>query len=87
MRVVYKYPIAITDRQMVAVHKEAGTSTKIVHAGLDPNGIPCVWIELIPGTYIETYEICVIGTGNPIHGNVEHIGSFVQKPFVWHIYV
>lgn len=87
MRTIFKYPIAITDEQEICVKKEGGTRSKIVHVGLDPAGQPCVWIEHFPGNYIETWKIRIIGTGHDISGALSHVGSFVQRSFVWHVYV
>ena len=87
MRTIYKYPLDISNSQIIEVRKEAGTTPKIVHVGLDPSGIPCVWMELTPGTYTEKYEIHIIGTGERVSGPLDHIGSFVQDRYVWHVYV
>lgn len=86
MRTVYKYRLNITDEQRIEVQKEAGSPCSIVHVGLDPAGVPCIWMELTPGGYIERHVIHIVGTGNPISGSLSHIGSFVQGPFVWHVY-
>jgi hypothetical protein len=87
MRTVYKYTLDVVDMQTIEVRKEAGTTPKIVHTGLDASGVPCIWMELTPGTYVEKYEIHIIGTGNPVTGTKSHVGCFVQSRFVWHVYV
>ena len=87
MRKIYKYPIRITDKQEIPVYKADGTRSKIVYAGLDPTGQPCIWVEHFPGNYREAWQVRVIGTGHEIAGALEHVGSFVQDPFAWHVYV
>lgn len=86
MRVIYKYTLDITDKQFIEVHKEAGTECQILYVGLDPNGVPCLWMELTKGTYVEKHEILILGTGMRVPGTAHHLGSFVQGQFVWHVY-
>ena len=88
MRTIYKYPIKITDRQQI----EFPVDVKFLHAGLDPQGVPCVWAEI--GTdETETHPIVILvvgGTGNTIpegsRNEYQHLGSFVQGPYMWHVY-
>jgi len=87
MKKIYKFPIQITDMQHVSIRHNR--HYKIIHAGLDPAGTPCIWVEIDPdGNEITSHTVYVIGTGNPMppHAHM-HIGSFVQGPFVWHVYV
>lgn len=61
---------------------------RIIHAGADPSGEPCVWVECIPNEETET-EIrffTVIGTGWKAPNKGRHIASYVDGSFVWHIY-
>lgn len=87
MRTIYKFPLAIEERQNIEFLKQAGTTPKIIHVGIDPQGQPCIWIELTPGKYFTGYEIYIVGTGERIPGSSNHIGSFVQDRYVWHVYV
>ena len=61
--------------------------SKIIHVGLDPKGIPCIWAEVQhrPDRFIDRV-IFVVGTGNRIPEDAAHVGSFIQDEFVWHIY-
>jgi hypothetical protein len=87
MRTVYKYPLHVDYQQTIRVSREVGVSSKIVHVGLDPTGMPCVWVENRPGPINELFVIFVVGTGQPIPENTEHVGSFVQGSYVWHAYL
>ncbi len=86
-RTIYKFPLAIEEKQKIEFLKEAGTTCKIIHVGLDPQDQPCVWIELYVGTYPCSYEFKIIGTGGRVSGCDNHVGSFVQGRYVWHVYV
>lgn len=84
MKTVYKYPIRITDKQLIAFPENA----EIKHVGLDPNGVPCLWIELDTKQPDQLRDLYIVGTGRPIPEEAtKHIGSFVQDPFVWHAYL
>ena len=84
MRTIYKYPIEITDSQEI----EMPISAEPIHAGLDPQGTPCVWAKVRTDNKKDSVTIYVVGTGNPIPRMArKHIGSFNQGPFVWHIFI
>jgi hypothetical protein len=57
-----------------------------VHAGLDPNGAPCVWMS-IPADMDRRGEVefSYIGTGHQYESDMRHVGSFVHGDFVWHV--
>lgn len=82
---VWKYPISIEDHQTIDV---GGKITDILMVGLDPNGTPCVWVELVQSISGKTspLELVLIGTGHRAPTREIHIGSFVHASFVWHAY-
>lgn len=87
-KTVYKYPIKITDVQTISIRKIDGSDHKIVFVGLDPSGVPCVWIEHTKqSNIIENIELYIHGTGHTISGDETHIGSFKQDCFIWHLYI
>ena len=60
---------------------------EIIHVGLDPRGMPCVWALVDTNYSLTPTTIYVVGTGNPAPNDVSrHLGSFVQTPFVWHVF-
>lgn len=82
MKVIYKYPIEITESQFIQAKPGP-----IIHVGLDLDGIPCLWIQVWSTTPDISRVIYVIGTGNPMPSDAKHhLGSFLQGPFVWHVY-
>lgn len=84
MQTIWKYPIQITDVQQI---KFPG-NTRPLYAGLDPSGIPCIWCQVDDQAVGRIEDVYVVGTGNPIPSAASlYIGSFVQGPFVWHVYV
>lgn len=74
-------------RQQFINTLDQGTECKIVAVGLDPLNQPCVWVELVPGDYLVFMPIQIVGTGRYIGQGKQHQGSFIQGPFVWHIYL
>lgn len=84
MKTIYKYPIQITDEQEITMPIGA----EVIHAGLDPQGMPCLWAKVESDNPTEDVSVLVVGTGNPIMFHTErHVGSFVQGPFVWHVFL
>lgn len=83
-RTIWKYEIEITDSQTISLPSQH----KIIHFGLDPNQVPCIWAEVNPTNSVVNVEIRLVGTGHPIDFNhFSYLGSFNQSVFVWHIYV
>ena len=58
---------------------------KPIHVGIDANGYACVWFEVIEDQPTQAITLRRIGTGWKFSGG-EHLGSYVEGPFVWHIY-
>lgn len=84
MKRIWKYRIQVTDEQRI----EIPFGSVPIHAGLDPDGNPSIWYEVNPQETTIHVRIFVVGTGDPIPYETNiHIGSFVQGPFVWHVYV
>lgn len=94
MDTIWKFPIKITDSQVV-VTRDAKIG-RVIHAGLDPLGQPCIWCE-VDTSYFDAsesprggVEVFIVGTGNPsgwvARAEAHHISSFIQGAFVWHVY-
>jgi hypothetical protein len=88
MKTIWKFPFEITDKQLI----EMPAGAHIVHVGFDPNRTPCLWAEVDPGPRVPRVQrtIYVFGTGRELaFGEREvgqHLGTFNDGPFVWHIY-
>jgi hypothetical protein len=84
MKTIYKYPIKITDEQEIQMPAHAN----VLHVGLDPQGTPCLWAMVDTAKPMEPVSVLVVGTGNPMPFEpLRHVGSFVQGPFVWHVFL
>jgi hypothetical protein len=83
MKTIWKFPIKITDYQVLTVP----INWEPIHVGLDPQGTPCIWAEVDSEKKTEPCNIYVYGTGHQADIDTQvHIGSLVQGPFVWHVY-
>lgn len=84
MKTIYKYPIQITDDQEISMPQGA----QVIHAGLDPQGVPCVWALVDTRNEPEPLSILIHGTGNPMADTPhKHVSSFTQGQFVWHVFL
>ena len=84
MKTIYKYSIKVTDKQEIQIPCNA----KIIHVGLDPQGVPCLWAEVDTTAPMKPVSVFIVGTGNPMpHVAHTHFGSFIQGPFMWHVYL
>ncbi len=83
MKTVHKYPLEIADHQTLLL----SGNFEILHAGLDPNGKPCLWALVDPNNVKLDVPILMCGTGWPLPETVgPHIASFVSGDFVWHLF-
>jgi hypothetical protein len=80
---IWKFPFGITD--VVTLHMPRGA--RILHAGMQGH-TACVW-ALVDSEAPKVERVFrVVGTGNPLCGDglMEHIASFQEPPFVWHLF-
>lgn len=87
-RVVWKFLIAVRSITVV----EAPTLGLVVLAGLDPEtGGPAIWIEMDPDAPRVERRFLIVTTGQRIDGdrafpNDIHVGSMIDRGYVWHVY-
>ncbi len=84
MRTIWKFPFPVSDVV------EIGMPGKAVVLDIQmQNGTPCLWALVDPAQAIVLRQFRVYGTGNPIpdgHDLRQHVATFQQSPFVWHVY-
>ncbi len=78
---VYKYEFPIEDSfELLLPHRPI-----YLMVGLQGN-TPCMWCKVNPDVPKKKYQFHVTGTGHPVNAHWEHVGSFQQTPFVWHLW-
>lgn len=83
MRTIYKYPLAVTSKQTIQVPVRSIPR----HVGLDPDGVPCLWLQVLADNDTTDLVVYIVGTGRPIPTEATRfLGTFVQGLFVWHVY-
>ena len=52
------------------------------------DGLWCIWVEFEDVNESNTVEVAfkVFGTGHRISKEWVHLHSYIERPFVWHIY-
>ena len=84
MKTIHKFGLIMADHQKISGHI---VNDNILSVGLDANGGLCVWAEVDTDKRIKTYDIHIVGTGNPRSTSCRFfIGTILQSPFVWHVY-
>lgn len=84
MKVIWKYPLAITDRQNLDVPDIA----QALSVGLDPTGAPAIWFLVQPGPVVRRQAVFVVGTGNPLFLEAARpVGSFSWGGGMWHVFL
>lgn len=90
MSTIYKYPLDLSLANCGPNRRplENLRLEEVLHVGLDPTGEPCVWARVFPCCGInDCLTLDIVGTGCPVSNSCnKHVGSFVQGPFVWHVF-
>lgn len=60
-RTIWKFPLAVTDRQTVRMP----AASRMLHVGIQ-GGVPCLWAEVTPGVEIEERAVMIYGTGHDL---------------------
>jgi len=82
-KTIWKFPLAITDRQVLPMPPGAKILSVAPQAG-----ILTLWAEVQPDLTPTSRRVTIVGTGNPIPAHPgEFVGTAVMPPFVWHVYV
>jgi hypothetical protein len=87
MKTIWRYPVPIQDKFELEVPGGWG-GAEVLDVRLQ-HGQPFVWIEVETNAEKQYLSFRVLGTGNPITESLSgwgYIGTFVQDPFVWHLY-
>jgi hypothetical protein len=82
-KTIFKYPINITDYQVLRMPAEA----EVNHVGLDPTGRPCVWAIVDENSPARNVGISIRGTGHAIPDDGIFIGTFLKGSHVWHVFI
>ena len=85
MQTIWKFPLAVTDTQIIEVPKHADILCAKVQ-----RDVVCLWIKVNPDTIKEARIIRMFGTGHAldIDQNLEYIGSCqtLDENLIWHIF-
>lgn len=83
MRTVLKYPLRREPGQQL----ELPAGSLPLHIGRDPDGHICAWMLVESEAPQRTYDVKVVGTGQPAPGDeFSYAGQVVDGPFVWHVF-
>jgi hypothetical protein len=84
MKTIYKYDFRITDRFEIKMPSGAN----IIHVKLQ-RGNPYLWAMVDTNRDLVSRFFAIFETGKPMEDNLksyQHLGSFQQWPFVWHLF-
>lgn len=87
MKVVYKYPLALTDHQVVRLPLKS-----TVLSVQEQNGSLVIWAVVDQSIPQTDYEFRIVGTGNPFPNDMlrgyQFLGTVQEsrRPLVWHVF-
>lgn len=86
MRTIHKYKLEVREEPQIIEAQLAQGG--ILHAGLAPAGVLCVWLEIRDDVASVPISFRVVGTGWQMveMDGFRHVGSVTQGAFVWHVY-
>lgn len=86
MRAVWKYQIPVVDDQELDMPKGAVILPYLECEGLGALRIITFWAEVWTDAPKVTRFLAIRGTGHPIEGGEEHMGTVRDGAFMWHLY-
>lgn len=78
---IHKFPLQLTDLQQVAMPEGARVLTAQVQSSLI-----CLWASVDPAAKQVNRCFVIAGTGEPIDGSEQYIGTVQQGGYVWHVF-
>jgi hypothetical protein len=86
MTAIYKY--RASDSPGEKVHNIYNARViKILSAGLDPQGLACVWVEVEEGDELyDTLRVVTVWTGHTPPEDVSYVGTFADRELILHVY-
>lgn len=87
MKKIFKYPLSKEDVTKI----QLPVGVEILHVGLDPKGVPCLWAEIPNPDYLDIQPLDtriydIFGTGWEIPDPSHYIGTYHHGEYVWHVY-
>lgn len=81
---IWKKPLTLPEGGVVTGVENSG----ILHVGIDPNGVPCVWFWAPEEEASVVSEVVLFGTGESMEPESvdRYIGSFVWRMLVLHAF-
>lgn len=86
MRTVWKYQIPVADDQELDMPEGAKIFPYLECEGLGALRVITFWAEVWPDAPKVTRFLAVRGTGHPIEGGLEYLGTARDDMFMWHLY-
>ncbi|KRB22704.1 hypothetical protein ASE05_16110 [Mesorhizobium sp. Root172] len=82
MKTIWKFEIELSGSQPLFA-----PDVRIISAGLDPNGVLCVWGTVDTDKPQRQIEVAVCGTGGTLPQHpLEFVGTVKDGPFMWHVF-
>jgi hypothetical protein len=78
---IWKYPFGLADTFSLSMPEGA----EVLHVDVQ-QPTPCMWVRVDPSASMQTRTFHVVGTGTPIPPGAEHLGTWLQPPYVWHLF-
>lgn len=83
MMTIWKFPISIIDEQTV----DMPIGAKILSVKMR-DGTICIWAIVDTNAKNEQRKIGIVGTGNLFWCfNCDFLGTVIDGPFVWHVFI
>ena len=77
---IWKYPLTSDTLSRTELPRGA----KLVHAG-QQNAVQTLWFKIDPQAEKELVRFQIFGTGHDFPSVGEHVHTFYEGPFVWHV--
>lgn len=84
-KVIHKYTIPFGNGAYGMFTIETHADGTFLHVGMQ-GVMPCIWAEVDVDSPLEVEALAVLGTGHEVPEGARHLGTWLDPPYVWHLY-
>lgn len=85
MKVIYKYEIPFNSGAYGRFQVETFAVGEFLHVEMQ-GAAPCIWVEVDTDSAPAVEYLQVVGTGHEVPVGGVYLGTWLDGPYVWHLY-
>ncbi len=85
MRVIHKYSVPFGNGAYGRFEIQTYSDSTFLHVEMQGH-VSCIWAEVDTDSKPVVEHLHVVGTGHEVPADAAHLGTWLDGPYVWHLY-